>query len=149
MGLNELNIENKNILVIGCPGSGKTTIAKTLNAYNHEVIHTDDYIKYGYENALYKLLADVTSKTKNTIIEGVLGYRLLRKGVELNSYYPDVVLEIETTEAQFNKVYEVRGVEKIKGVKTMIKSNESVLNDYKKLFNPNPPTWIKYQNEFF
>ena len=50
-----------NFIVIGSPGSGKTTYTKELATLNpdHKVFHTDDYMDYGYEEALYKLIEDL------------------------------------------------------------------------------------------
>ncbi len=50
-----------NFIVIGPPGSGKTTYTKELAVLNpdHKVFHTDDYMDYGYEDALYKLIEDL------------------------------------------------------------------------------------------
>ena len=41
------NIENKNVLIIGCPGFGKTYLSNIIKSNKHQIFHTDDYIKHG------------------------------------------------------------------------------------------------------
>lgn len=138
------------VVIIGAPGSGKTYITSELAEANpnHIVIHTDDYIVFWYEQSLYKLLEDLTSekyKGKKLIIEWVGAYRLLRKWVETDSFYPDCVIEVQTTETRLREVYESRGKEPDK-VFIMQKGNETVLTKYKALENKHPPVWLYYDN---
>lgn len=91
--------EQGNIIVIGFPATGKTTLVKELRKQYKKasVYHTDDYIKHGFEEGLYVLMKDLKKdKNKLKIIEGVLGYRLLRKGAELKSFYPDIIINCRT-----------------------------------------------------
>ena len=46
----------------------------------YSVYHTDDYMEFGFEQSLYKLLADVDAdENPYRIVEGVQGYRFVRK----------------------------------------------------------------------
>src|SRR5690606_18231688 len=78
------DFEGKNVLIIGYPGSGKTHLFNLIPKTDHKFIRTDDYISFGFEQSLYECLKDITdiqSTGRNTFIEGVQGYRLLRKGL--------------------------------------------------------------------
>ena len=145
--IKDLDIKGKNVLIIGFPASGKTTLAELLNSENHTLIHSDDYMQFGFKESLYELLKDLENIEGNTIIEGVMGYRLLRKGVELNSYYPDVVLELKVTEATVRRRYLDRDTKKLNGALSMCKSCTKILGDYEKLTNTRAPIWIKILND--
>lgn len=143
----QLDISGKNILIIGCPASGKTYFSNLLDKTNHVFLHSDDYIQYGYEESLYKLMED--TKSKLTITEGVQGYRLLRKGVQLDCYYPDIVFEMIITDEQQNNIYsEERDPKKLKYMQSFKKTNQTVLDSYLSLENSNKPIWIRVENKF-
>lgn len=151
MTINDLfkqDFEGKNILIIGCPASGKTYLANQFKTY-HQKIHTDDFIEYGYEQSMYKVLEAVTSSETNTIVEGIQGYRLLRKGAQLGTYYPDVVIELVISHEQMIKIYETeRDASKTKHLTGMLKSNAKVLADYLSIIDEErKPIWYKILNE--
>lgn len=147
-------LKGLNVLIIGCPAAGKTFLADKLKGQNpddHKLFHTDDYMRYGYKESLYKLLEDVEkiqSHTK-TIIEGVQGYRLLRKGVEFNCYYPDIVIELSVSEHRMLKTYREERIGKsIDSLYAFNKMHDKILKDYFAMHNPNKPKWIKINNEY-
>jgi len=91
--------KNKKILVIGYPLSGKTTLVKSWNVKDRLVVHTDDYIPaYGYEEALYKILSHINF-VDTYVVEGVQGYRILRKLSEYHALQPDLVIICRSTQA--------------------------------------------------
>ena len=144
----EIDFMDKNVIIIGCPASGKTWLSNKIKSENHNVIHTDDYIKHGYEQSMYEALKDIEISEKKTIVEGVQGYRMLRKGLELGSYFPDIVIEIIVPFQQVVAIYKLeRDEDKIPKLQSMIKSNDKVLNDYKAMKNEHAPEWITINNE--
>lgn len=151
----ERDFTGENVLIIGCPASGKSTIANMLLERNqeHTLVRTDDYMHHGYEQSLYVMIEDVKLHLDNTatIIEGILGYRLLRKGVELNFYYPDTVIELLITDERMEKTYkEQRDPEKLKGAKSQTKACATILAKYKEMFIPDGqyPEWIQIHNNY-
>lgn len=99
-------IDNKHVLIIGKPSAGKTTFSKKLKTKYHYIIHTDSFgEEYGYDEGLYKLIHFIEKKQENyyTIVEGTLGYRLLRKIHEdkLNIKF-DIIIDVDR-EVDLNK----------------------------------------------
>lgn len=115
MKANELKFDptDKIVVIIGLAASGKTTLTEMIAADllpDHDVIHTDDYMKFGFEQSLYKMIDDIKQKGDNPmIIEGVQGFRLLRKGLERGDFFPDVVINTTCPTATRDKRYEFRG----------------------------------------
>ncbi len=145
----------KKILIIGSPASGKTELGKRLAwKFKMPIIHTDNYIGYGQPNNLYVLLEDLKKReSESLIIEGVLNYRLLRKGIEGTGYnfVPDLVIEVEAPESWIEGVYaNDRSDKDYNAVLRMRKANQTVLSKYEELLRKQGlkrPTWIKVQNE--
>ena len=94
------SIDNKNVLILGKPQAGKSTLAKKVKTTRHFLINTDHFgNKYGYEDALYKLIEFINEnahKYANFIIEGTLGYRLLRK-LFLLRIKINIIINVEST----------------------------------------------------
>jgi hypothetical protein len=142
----------KTILIIGCPASGKTHLSQILAASRpyHKVIHTDDYQKHGYGQALYEILSDIEKLDHHLlIIEGVQGYRMLRKGVQQNNFFPDVVIELEVTEHRMLQTYrKERAVQKQRYLNSFGAMHQKILKDYRALPNPHPPKWFTITNRY-
>lgn len=96
-------IKNSDITVIvGPPCAGKSTYTSAfenpnnlLHLPSHRVFHTDDYIPFGFKDALYKMMDDIAAHKGKMIIEGIQTARLLRKGVELGTFKPDLIIKFE------------------------------------------------------
>lgn len=90
--------KSKIIVIVGPPCAGKTTLANALkeNFNDCMFMHSDDYIKYGFKESVYKMLEDINNSVFNKIvIEGIQTARLLRKGVEQESFYCDLIIKFE------------------------------------------------------
>jgi len=143
-----MNIKGKNVLIIGPPASGKTTLANELRKQNtkHVVFHSDDYMHFGYEQALYVLMddAELINPPFNTIVEGVQGYRMLRKGIQTGRYFPDLVIEMEVAREKQAQIYaNERDESKLKYLKGFAATHAKILNDYFELVGDRKPEWIK------
>lgn len=89
--------QNENIVVIiGDPATGKTHLSNHLQIKypDYRVIHTDDYMHHGFQKSLYMMMDDIAhSPNKKMIIEGIQTARLLRKGIQMQNFYPDLIIE--------------------------------------------------------
>lgn len=142
---------DKTIVIIGAPASGKTFAASLLfgKLSTHQLVNTDLYKDHGFEQSLYALRDALAESEYPKIIEGVLGYRLLRKGAEMGDFYPDVVVEMQVPDEVIERQYEQRGPEKLKGARTMMKANATVLSKYMEMVPiERKPIWIIVNNEY-
>ena len=142
------DFENKNVVIIGNPCAGKTTFYNE-NKYrfgNHVCFHTDDFMGFGYEQSLYELMRRVVLEVDGgrfVVVEGIAGFRLLRKGLELRCFYPDVVIKINVSLDIQAQRYSKRNLSEIKpGVLAMNKANETVFKTYLGMDNPRNPEII-------
>jgi hypothetical protein len=147
-----LNMVDKNVLIIGPPASGKTWLCDIMMRFYHLIVHTDNYIHYGYKQSIYEVMKEINyahTNGLNTIVEGIQGYRLLRKGVELDCYYPDIVIELEISEKRMRETYQKeRDPKKIKYLQSFNDAHQTILDDYFSLPNEKKPEWIKVYNDY-
>lgn len=102
------------IVIIGLSASGKTTVADELaDAFpEHNLFHTDDYLDYGYEKSLYVMIGEITGANNPFfIVEGVQGYRFLRKMAQLKTFPIDAVVIVDCPHETRLKRYKARGKE--------------------------------------
>lgn len=140
MGKIKLSLNENVIVVVGLPASGKSWVANELiekyGVRNYKLYRTDDYIKYGFEESLYKMMDDLRRDlSPKKIIEGVQGYRLLRKGLEFGNFNPDVVIIVAASLATRQDRYAKRqaGPDGVKGKKInrgFDATLEKIWNDY-------------------
>jgi deoxyadenosine/deoxycytidine kinase len=120
------------IVIIGFAASGKTTLTDQLKELypSAKFYHTDDYIKYGFEQSLYVLMEHLAKdKSELVIIEGIQCYRLLRKGIELKSFKADLIVEVVASEATRAERIDERG-KSVNAIFNMDKTLTKVWNDY-------------------
>ena len=116
----------KHIVIIGMPASGKTFVSDVLKGSilpRHLFYHTDDYIDFGYEQSLYAMMKEIEfakvaalgpkgsplDPGPAKVIEGVQGYRYLRKLLEKKDYSVDLVITVESDGARRQDRYYQRG----------------------------------------
>ena len=133
------------LIIAGHPATGKTTLSEKLKALypDHTLLHTDDYMEYGYKESVYKLIEDLESyEFQNIIVEGIMGARLMRKLQELNNNlvqigtekfpYPAKVDLYLYISANFNHIIDVytreRPDKKLKDIEATIKGLDTVHN---------------------
>lgn len=153
-----LPLAGLNVCIIGHPATGKTFFGGHLALCNplHTLFKCDDYLKdHDGVQAMYACLGDVVEAIeagKPTIVEGIAGYRMLRKGVELDSYYPDVVFEMIAPLEQIMRVYEtdpLRSSKNAKNIAAFCKAQETIKAQYlANVPDDKAPNWIKIENIF-
>lgn len=148
-----LDLDGKTVVIIGEPASGKSHLATDLSRLwpDHYLYRTDHYMDFGYEASMYEVLKNVVTVQKlggHTITEGIQAYRMLRKGVELTVFYPDIVIEIHTTPDRIERTYETERGGMKKGLKGFNKVHQKILNDYRAMDNPHPPVWYTVENHY-
>ena len=122
---------SKHIVIYGHSKSGKVIIGNLIS--NHlkcNLIISDDYMHLGWSENMYhiKELLQNKYKEKQVVFEGVQACRLLRKGVQLNDYYPDLVIHVTCSYECIEQCYFNDGEEhKLKGGKIK-RFNEKILD---------------------
>lgn len=122
-----LKKSDKVVVIIGSSATGKTFIADLLKKKysDFKLYHTDDYMEHGFKEALYKLRDDLAYDiSPRKMIEGVQGVRLLRKGLELNDFFADVIIICDATMKKRVNRYAKRGeahkIDKLAGFDKML-----------------------------
>ena len=123
--------KSKHIIIYGHAKSGKVLLGKKLSKIiGCDLIISDDYMHLGWADNMYhiKELVQTKYKDKQVIFEGVQTCRLLRKGVQLNDYYPDLVIHVTCNYKSIAQCYRNdRVAYKLKGGKVK-RFNEKILD---------------------
>lgn len=119
------------IVICGFTKTGKVLIAKKLaEQLNRPLIISDDYKFEEYEYFRNTVL-NLYNKKIPFIAEGVLCFRLLRKGVQENNFYPNLILKTVCNEATIRYFYNKDGeADKIHRVLGFNKSLSTIWNEY-------------------
>lgn len=136
----------KTIVVCGYTKTGKVTIAKKLaNKLNRPLFISDDYQSLGHEESLNYLIKEVYKhQTLNSpiIVEGILCFRLLRKGIKESLFYPDLIIKTKCDENTIRYFYEKDNEgHKIERALIFNKGLNTIWEEYQNLLASNP--WIK------
>lgn len=99
-------LDKHRIIIYGHAKSGKILIARSLaEKLKRKLIITDDYMEYGFKHSMY-VIKDLIEETKEPlIIEGVQTSRLLRKGLEYNDFYCDMIIHLECNKQSIEQAY--------------------------------------------
>ena len=99
-------LDKHRIIIYGHAKSGKILIARSLaEKLKRKLIITDDYMEYGFKQSMY-VIKDLIEETKEPlIIEGVQTPRLLRKGLEYNDFYCDMIIHLECNKQSIEQAY--------------------------------------------
>mgnify|MGYP001585301321 CR=1 FL=1 len=98
--MERVTTKDRFVVVLGLPASGKSTVAGALCALPGapwKLLHGDDYREHGYEQALYVLMEDLAAHDGPVMVEGVVGFRLVRKLAQLGLPLPDKIVLTSTT----------------------------------------------------
>ncbi len=133
----------RSIIIIGGSCSGKSSIAEYISSQiSHPYVSTDHYLQSNdndQEKAINRLIVDINNYNKPLIIEGTLGYLLLRKGLQNNSFNPDLIIKLKCNDKTTEYLYEkYRDPSKINYAKGMAKGLEKIWENYKTLLKQNP-----------
>lgn len=146
-------LQNSDIVIIGQPASGKTYLSELIKGEEQAVIHTDGYLKAGQFledlNEIFETIDTYKSIGQSILVEGVGGYRLLRKGLETGRFYPKAVIDLSITDFKSEWIYKTERPNKdYKKVQSMIKGNAKVFKDYQEYYNPFKPLLISVLNNW-
>lgn len=99
-------------VIFGLSATGKTQLSEQLIRQQPwtVLVHTDDFIKWGFEQSLYKVIDYLdTLEGKDIIVEGVQCARLLRKYVQYGRPLPDRIILCECTMDKRYDRHAIRG----------------------------------------
>lgn len=121
------------VVIVGYAATGKTFLTTQIEKSHPKAAfwHTDDLInQYDFEEALYVLMPKViANKNPLKIIEGIQGHRLLRKGLQLKTFYADVVVVCQASKEVRAKRIADRGKD-INRTFGQDKGLDKIWNDY-------------------
>lgn len=143
------------IVVCGYTKTGKVTIARKIaNTLKRRLFISDDYQIYGPQEAMYVLLKDLLTENRPFIVEGVQCFRLLRKGIQLNNFFPDLIIKTKCNEETIRYFYKKDNEsEKIENAIKYNKGLNKIWEDYLQLLSSNPnikrPKYIELNTSIF
>lgn len=134
--------EHSTVVVIGPPGSGKTHVATVLaESSGLPMYSTDKFLSDGHVAALYFVMQAIGDT--GWIVEGMVGYRFLRKRKQLGLPAPDIVIQLDATDEQIKQSYDERGKHcDIAVIRKFCKAHDKVLQDYISLDGHEPRIWV-------
>jgi len=137
---------SKSIVIAGFTKTGKVTIAKKISEeLNIPLFISDNYIdENNRTNSLYVLMDSILpyyNMNLPFIVEGILAFRLLRKGIQLNNFHPDLIIKTNCNDATISHFYKKDGEEnKIIRALGFNKGLDKIWVEYVNELNKNPFT---------
>ena len=134
--------EHSTVVVIGPPGSGKSYVAHVLAENSGLPVYcTDKFLGDGHVAALYALMKSLGDT--GWIVDGMIGYRFLRKRKQLRLPAPDIVIQLDASDEQIERAYAARGKPcNIKVLRNFCAAHDKVLDDYLLLDGEEPRIWV-------
>jgi len=134
------------IVVCGFTKTGKITLANKLaKELNRKIFLSDDYQFVDPNESLYAFMKDIIPFHQNKtpiIVEGILCFRLLRKGIQESLFFPDLILKTNCNESTIRYFYNKdREEHKIERALSFNKGLDKIWNEYLDLLSKNP--WIR------
>ena len=120
------------ITVAGFTKTGKYTIAKKLaDALGRHLIVSDDFGLQNFED--FRRVSQLAYvKRTPVVIEGVMTFRLLRKGLEENNFHTDLIIKTNCNESTIRYFYEKEGEgDKINRVLSFNKGLNTMWDEYR------------------
>jgi hypothetical protein len=139
--------DHSTVVVIGPPGSGKTHVGRLLaESSGLPLYSTDKFLGDGHVAALYTLMRVVGDT--GWIVEGMVGYRFLRKRKQLGLPAPDIVIQLDASDEQIRKSYADRQKNvNLNHLKGFCAAHDKVLSDYLLMDGEQPRIWV-HANSF-
>lgn len=127
--------QHRSIVIIGPPCSGKSSIAQYISEQiSYQYVSTDDY-----QNDVDLLLYNISKYNKSLIIEGMLAYRLLRKGAQTQTFNPDLIIKLECNFKTIEHLYKkYRDSNKLNYVNGMVNGSNKIFNEYREIIKYYP-----------
>lgn len=116
------------IFIVGAPASGKTTLCNRIRAMGGPpVIHTDNYMRYGFLGCVDAILNDLKVRDRFTL-EGVQSARVLRRIMKYDNA-PGTVIYLNPSDEEILSRYKQREGDKKEYPIGMKRSIETVMNE--------------------
>jgi len=141
--IKQIDLTDKNVLIIGFPASGKTFLSSELRN-GHKVLHTD-WFKDLTDFEQKEMFEAVCKPHVKYMIEGVAGYWHL--GQSLN---PDIVIECERPRSKRDATYLAERPDKnLRHLVNFNKKLTALLNEYYRITPKDKlPQFITFNNDY-
>lgn len=142
------------IVILGYTKTGKHTIAKRLaEELQCNLYVSDDYLdRSNPTDSLYTLIEAFASDYRagrQFVVEGVLCFRLLRKGLELRNFFPDLLIKTECNVETISHFYHKDGEgHKLQRALNFNKGLEKIWDEYRTTLRTTPGLKIPQYLEF-
>ncbi len=135
--------EESVVVVIGPPGSGKSKVGNLLAESSGLPLYSTEELTTGNKaltalKTIMHLCGD-----EGFIMEGMIGYRWLRKHKEMELPCPDIVIQLEASDEEIEDAMSKRDKHcNTKLIRKFCAAHEKVLEDYYLLDEERPKVWI-------